>query len=83
MTKDVLQNNRNRDIIAAITELGGSLHFETIAEYVETEEQKDLLCTLGCDGFQGYYYSKPITLSELIPWMKQHDLPVTGQNSVF
>ncbi len=83
LTKDVLQNNRNRDIIAAITELGGSLHFETIAEYVETEEQKDLLCTLGCDGFQGYYYSKPITLSELIPWMKQHDLPVTGQNSVF
>ncbi len=72
LTKDVLQNNRNKDIIAAITELGKSLHFETIAEYVETEEQKDKLLELGCNGFQGYYYSKPIALAELIPWMEQH-----------
>jgi len=72
LTKDVLQNNRNRDIITAITELGKSLHFETIAEYVETEEQKNKLLELGCDGFQGYYYSKPIALKELIPWMEQH-----------
>lgn len=72
LTKDVLQNNRNKDIIAAITELGKSLHFETIAEYVETKEQKDKLLELGCDGFQGYYYSKPIALAELIPWMEQH-----------
>lgn len=72
LTKDVLQNNRNKDIIAAITELGKSLHFETIAEYVETREQKDKLLELGCNGFQGYYYSKPIPLAELIPWMEQH-----------
>lgn len=72
LTKDVLQNNRNKDIIAAITKLGKSLHFETIAEYVETEEQKDRLLELGCNGFQGYYYSKPIALAELIPWMEKH-----------
>ena len=72
LTRDVLQNNRNKDIIGAITELGKSLHFETIAEYVETEEQKDKLLALGCNGFQGYYYSKPIPLAELIPWMEQH-----------
>lgn len=58
--------------IAAIRELGESLHFGTIAEYVETEEQKDMLLSLGCDAFQGYYYSKPIPMSELISWMKQH-----------
>lgn len=72
LTKDVLQNNRNKDIIAAITELGKALHFKTIAEYVETEEQKDKLLELGCSGFQGYYYSKPIPLAELILWMEQH-----------
>lgn len=72
LTKDVLQNDRNRDIIAAITELGKSLHFRTIAEYVETEEQKDKLIELGCNGFQGYYYSRPIPLAELIPWMEEH-----------
>lgn len=72
LTKDVIGNERDQDIIAAITELGKSLHFETIAEYVETKEQKDLLLVLGCDAFQGYYYSKPIPTAELIVWMKQH-----------
>lgn len=71
LTKDVLKNDRNKDIIAAITELGKSLHFETIAEYVETQEQRDRLLELGCSGFQGYLYSKPIALAELIPWMEQ------------
>lgn len=72
LTKDVLKNERDQEIITAITELGKSLHFETVAEYVETEEQKDLLLSLGCDAFQGYYYSKPISVAELILWMKQH-----------
>ena len=72
LTKDVLENERNQDIIAAITELGKSLHFETIAEYVETKEQKDLLAALGCNAFQGYYCSRPIPAAELILWMKQH-----------
>lgn len=72
LTKDILQNDRNKNIITAITELGKSLHFKTIAEYVETEEQKNLLLVLGCDGFQGYYYSKPISLEELVPWMEHH-----------
>lgn len=72
LTKDVLKNDRNRSIIAAITELGRSLHFDTIAEYVETEEQKELLRTLGCGSFQGYFYSKPVVLTELIPWMEQN-----------
>lgn len=72
LTKDVCGNERNQDIISAITELGKSLQFETIAEYVETKEQKDLLLMLGCNAFQGYYYSKPIPMAELILWMKQH-----------
>lgn len=72
LTKDVLKNDRNKGIITAITELGKSLHFETIAEFVETKEQKNLLLALGCDAFQGYYYSKPIPASELILWMKEH-----------
>lgn len=72
LTKDVMRNERDREIIAAITELGKSLHFETIAEYVETKEQKDMLLALGCNASQGYYYSKPIPMTELIYWMKQH-----------
>ncbi len=72
LTRDVLTNERNSDIIASIVYLGKSLHFKVIAEYVETEEQRDKLKELGCDAFQGYLYSKPLELDELIGWLKQY-----------
>ncbi|MBU5430537.1 EAL domain-containing protein [Kineothrix sp. MSJ-39] len=72
LTRDVLTNERNSDIIASIVYLGKSLHFKIIAEYVETEEQRDKLKELGCDAFQGYLYSKPLELDELIGWLKQY-----------
>lgn len=72
LTRDILNNTRNSDIIASIVYLGQSLHFTTVAEYVETKEQRDELAALGCDAFQGYLYSKPIPLDELIPWMEAH-----------
>ncbi|MBO5372383.1 MAG: EAL domain-containing protein [Lachnospiraceae bacterium] len=73
LTRDVLENERDRGIIDSIVHLGKSLNFTTIAEYVETKEQKDKLQSLGCDVFQGYLYSKPIALEELITWMKQQN----------
>lgn len=35
-----------------------------ITEGVETIEQVDNLTKLGCDTFQGYYFSKPIAINE-------------------
>lgn len=37
---------------------------DTVAEGVETKEHVALLKELGCDIAQGYYYSKPVTVSE-------------------
>ena len=33
---------------------------ETVAEGVETEDQREILQELGCDNYQGYLYSKPL-----------------------
>ena len=72
LTKDIIDNDINGDIIKSIVYLGRSLNFKTIAEYVETKEQMEKLKEYGVDAFQGYYYSKPIKLDELIEWMKAH-----------
>lgn len=37
------------------------LDFKIVAEGVETKEQAKMLGELGCDYFQGYYYSKPVS----------------------
>ena len=40
------------------------LGIRTIAEGVETKEQRDLLLKIGCDYQQGYLYSKPVPAIE-------------------
>ena len=49
-----------RDIINLAKELG----FVCLAEGAESKNQVDRLRDLGCEIIQGYYYSKPISLSE-------------------
>jgi diguanylate cyclase (GGDEF)-like protein/PAS domain S-box-containing protein len=41
--------------------LARGLKMKTVAEGVETQIQKSILFTLGCDTLQGYLYSKPIS----------------------
>ncbi len=72
LTKDILENKRNSKIISSIAYLSKSLDFDIIAEYVGTREQRDELAEIGCYAFQGNLYSMPISLTELIEWMKNH-----------
>lgn len=55
---------RKETIIEFIIMLAHELGMKTIAEGVETKDQVDYLRELGCDMIQGFYYSKPITVSE-------------------
>ncbi|OBV37970.1 putative bifunctional diguanylate cyclase/phosphodiesterase [Janthinobacterium psychrotolerans] len=50
-----------RAIVQATIGLGHSLGLSVIAEGVETDEQRSLLCGWQCDQIQGYYYSRPLT----------------------
>ena len=47
-------------IIRAVVALAGSLGMKTVAEGVATQEQLELVRTLGCDRVQGYIFSKPV-----------------------
>lgn len=48
----------------AIIAMAHALGMKVIAEGVETELQRDLLITAGCDFAQGYLYSRPVSASE-------------------
>lgn len=47
-------------IVGAIITLAKNLGMRVTAEGVETQAQTDLLRRLGCDTFQGYYFSRPL-----------------------
>jgi EAL domain-containing protein (putative c-di-GMP-specific phosphodiesterase class I) len=37
-----------------------------VAEGVENEKQAVVLADMGCDYFQGYYYSKPVPVADFL-----------------
>lgn len=58
-------NGKSKTMIRNIIEIGKNYRMNVLAEGVETESQKQILSQLGCDHFQGYLYSKPISSAEL------------------
>ncbi len=54
---------RSHAILRSIINLSKALHMKTIAEGVETEEQLEFLKSAGCDIYQGYLFSKPMSIA--------------------
>lgn len=52
-------------MIKSIIEVAKVKNMTVVAEYVETEEQKEKLLALGVDYLQGYLIGRPRPLSEL------------------
>jgi len=63
--RDILVDDGDKELIQSIINLSKSLKIPVIAEGVEELEQADLLLEFGCDLFQGYYFSKPLNISDL------------------
>jgi EAL domain-containing protein (putative c-di-GMP-specific phosphodiesterase class I) len=53
--------SRDNAIVEAVTSLAGTLDLDVIAEGVETQEQRDILWTLGCRRAQGFHFARPQT----------------------
>lgn len=55
---------KSRAILSAIISLSKNLGMEVVTEGVENREQVDFLINEGCDIFQGYYFDKPMDISD-------------------
>lgn len=57
-------DEKNRTIISAILNLTKSLDFSIVCEGIETSEQVKYITKENCDFAQGYYFYKPMPMSE-------------------
>lgn len=55
---------RSRRILKSIIAMAKALDMDVITEGVEKKKQLDFLSDIGCEMFQGFYFSKPIPVSE-------------------
>ncbi|MEG1932168.1 MAG: EAL domain-containing protein, partial [Pygmaiobacter sp.] len=61
---DIEVSNRARNVMASVVRMAKWLDMSVIAEGVETRTQIDFLRSIGCDRVQGFYFSKPLSLTD-------------------
>ena len=62
----IVSDPKSRSIVKSIVEMSKSLDLTVIAEGVETQQEWNLLRDFGCTYMQGYLYSKPLAMNDLV-----------------
>ena len=57
-------------VVQTLMELASVLKLRTVAEGIETQEQLDMLGSLGCLNGQGYLFSRPLPSDQLGEWLR-------------
>jgi diguanylate cyclase (GGDEF)-like protein len=70
---DVCVNPGSAAIVRTLITLARDLGMRSTAEGVETAEQCRALRSFGCTEAQGYYFSRPLTVSEVLARLKAGD----------
>ncbi|MGA8041914.1 MAG: EAL domain-containing response regulator [Terracidiphilus sp.] len=71
LVQDMHASESNRVMVEKTIEMGHELGMEVIAEGVTKTEQVELLKGMGCDAAQGFLFSQPLPVDELVKWLKK------------
>ncbi|MCG7434581.1 MULTISPECIES: putative bifunctional diguanylate cyclase/phosphodiesterase [Lysinibacillus] len=66
-------------VVDAIIQMSHRLKMKVVAEGVEQAQQVDILRKMNCDIIQGYYYSKPLPLNDLMEFMEYWEIEHQGR----
>jgi len=65
MAQDIDGTMRDRIVVRGVIDMARSLGLAVVAEGVETEQQLALLAAEGCNDYQGFLFSGPVSVAEL------------------
>ena len=68
--QSISQDKKSLRMMELVKEIADFLNVPVVAEGVEEKEQLDTLKELGCQMIQGYYFSKPLPVSEFESFIK-------------
>jgi diguanylate cyclase (GGDEF)-like protein len=64
--RDAASNARTEAMVRAIAQLASTMGMETVAEFVETDDLRIRMASLGVDFGQGFAIGKPVPLAEVL-----------------
>jgi len=62
---NIIDSEKDKIMLNHFTQLCHDLGLRVVAEGVETNEQLDYVKSIGCDLYQGYYFSKPLSYENM------------------
>lgn len=78
---NLLDQHNQQVIVEAIINMGKLLNLDVIAEGVETKDQLNLLISMGCNQFQGYYIGQPLTNNHFQTRIKNEKLKFNNEET--
>jgi diguanylate cyclase (GGDEF)-like protein/PAS domain S-box-containing protein len=78
---DITDDPDDEAIIRAIIAMGQTLKLKVLAEGVENHQQLVLLQAMGCDSYQGFFFSKPLPAAEFYDKYIRHASDVVKKNN--
>ncbi len=59
-----LKSEKGKKVVKALIQMLHDIEYAVVFEGIETEEERDLAYSFGCDVIQGYFYSRPVPVEE-------------------
>jgi diguanylate cyclase (GGDEF)-like protein len=69
LVRDIDHDPSDRAIARAVVALGKALELNVVAEGVETEAHKNMLCKAGVPLLQGYLFARPMPGEDVVDWV--------------
>jgi diguanylate cyclase (GGDEF)-like protein/PAS domain S-box-containing protein len=67
---DMVDSPQQLALVSGIVTLAQTLNLTVVAEGIESVRHRDMLAELGCPLGQGYLFSRPVSATEALTWMK-------------
>lgn len=74
---DMAENPLNETLVRMMINLGSEMGMRVVAEGVETQQQRDMLATLGCHTYQGWLFSKALPPERFLDLCKEQHASTT------
>jgi EAL domain-containing protein (putative c-di-GMP-specific phosphodiesterase class I) len=72
------ETDRDFELVRNILQIGRSLGMATVAEGIETAEQRHMLGELGCEFGQGFLFARPMPVGDVEPWLQSSERASVG-----
>ena len=74
LISDVCVSTNQLSIVECVMRLGKALGMKVVAEGIETKEQAIAVTDLGCDFGQGYLFSKPMPMNDIVELLASNEI---------